>query len=195
MLLFVDCCISYRGDNSRSHALCEAFLDTYRKTHPGEDIEVVNLQRMALKPFDQFSTDDRNRLRNVKAFDSPIFKLARQFKRADRIVIGAPLRDLTFPAMLRIYIEYICVREVTYHYENGQCKGDCMATKLAYLNVSGGPEPEENLGVEYWRQLSERFGIREFYHVDAYGLDIEPEKSGEIMQAACDKARELAKTF
>ena len=70
-----------------------------------------------------------------------------------------------------------------------------MATKLAYLNVSGGPESEGNLGVEYWRQLSERFGIREFYHVDAYGLDIEPEKSGEIMQAACDKARELAKTF
>ena len=195
MLLFVDCCISYRGDNSRSHALCEAFLDTYRKTHPGEDIEVVNLQRMGLEPFDQFSTDDRNRLRNVKAFDSPIFKLARQFKRADRIVIGAPLRDLTFPAMLRIYIEYICVREVTYHYEGKESKGDCMATKLAYLNVSGGPEPEENLGVEYWRQLSDRFGIREFYHVDAYGLDIEPEKSEAIMAEACDKARALAREF
>ena len=195
MLLFVDCCISYRGDNSRSHALCEAFLDTYRRTHPGEEIEVVNLQRMGLEPFDQFSTDDRNRLRNVKAFDSPVFKLARQFKRADRIVIGAPLRDLTLPARLRIYIEYICVREVTYHYEHGRCKGDCMATKLAYLNVSGGPEPEENLGVEYWRQLSERFGIREFYHVDAYGLDIEPEKSEVIMAAACDKARALAREF
>ena len=156
---------------------------------------MVNLQRMALKPFDQFSTDDRNALRNVKAFDAPIFKLARQFKRADRIVIGAPLRDLTFPAMLRIYIEYVCVREVTYHYENGRCKGDCMAQKLAYLTVSGGPEPEENLGVEYWRQLCERFGIKEYRHVEAYGLDIEPEKSGEIMKAACDKARELAKVF
>ena len=138
MLLFVDCCISYRGDRSRSHALCEAFLESYKKAHPAEDIEVVNLQRMALKPFDQFSTDDRNALRNVKAFDAPIFKLARQFRRADRIVIGAPLRDLTFPAMLRIYIEYICVREVTYHYEYGVCKGDCMAQKLAYLTVSGG---------------------------------------------------------
>ena len=195
MLLFVDCCISYRGDRSRSHALCDAFLTEYKKANPAEDIEVVNLQRMDLKPFNQFSTDDRNALRNVRAFDAPIFKLARQFKRADRIVIGAPLRDLTFPAMLRIYIEYVCVREVTYHYENGQCKGDCMAQKLAYLTVSGGPEPEENLGVEYWRQLSERFGIREFYHVDAYGLDIEPEKSEAIMAEACDKARELAKSF
>ena len=195
MLLFVDCCISYRGDRSRSHALCDAFLTEYKKANPAEDIEVVDLQRMDLKPFNHFSSDDRNALRNVKAFDAPIFKLARQFKRADRIVIGAPLRDLTFPAMLRIYIEYVCVREVTYHYENGRCKGDCMAQKLAYLTVSGGPEPEENLGVEYWRQLCERFGIKEYRHVEAYGLDIEPEKSGEIMKAACDKARELAKVF
>ena len=195
MLLFVDCCISYRGDRSRSHALCEAFLESYKKAHPAEDIEVVNLQRMALKPFDQFSTDDRNALRNVKAFDAPIFKLARQFRRADRVVIGAPLRDLTFPAMLRIYIEYICVREVTYHYENGVCKGDCMARKLAYLTVSGGEEPEENLGTEYWRQLCRRFGIPEFRHVEAYGLDTRPEEGEAIMAAACEKARELAKSF
>jgi FMN-dependent NADH-azoreductase len=195
MLLFVDCCISYRGDRSRSHALCQAFLEEYKRTHPAEDIETVNLQRMALKPFDQFTTDDRNSLRNVKAFDSPIFKLARQFKRADRIVIGAPLRDLTFPAMLRVYIEYICVRELTYHYENQVCVGDCMAEKLAYLSVSGGPETEENLGVDYWRQLTQRFGIKEFYHVDAYGLDFEPERTEEIMGVACDKARALARDF
>lgn len=195
MLLFVDCCISYRGDRSRTHALCRAFLEEYKKAHPAEDIETVNLQRMGLKPFDQFSTDDRNALRNVKAFDSPIFKLARQFKQADRIVVGTPLRDLTFPAMLRIYIEYICVREVTYHYENGRSKGDCMAQKLAYLTVSGGPEPEENLGVEYWRQLCDRFGIPGYEYVTAYGLDIEPEKSEEIMRTACEKARELARTF
>ena len=194
MLLFVDCCISPRGDRSRSHALCEAFLEEYRKSHPAMDIETVNLQRMALKPLDQFSTDDRNALRRVKAFDAPIFELANQFRRADRIVIGAPLRDLTFPAMLRVYIEYICVREVTYHYEGKESKGDCMATKLAYLNVSGGPEPED-LGVEYWRELSKRFGIQEFHHVAAYGLDLEPEKSEAIMAEACEKARALARDF
>ena len=195
MLLFVDCCISHRGDRSRSHALCQAFLEEFKRTHPAVDIETVNLQRMGLQPFDQFATDDRNALRKVRSFDSPIFKLARQFKRADQIVIGAPLRDLTFPAMLRIYIEYVCVREVTYHYENGRCKGDCMAQKLAYLTVSGGPEPEENLGVEYWRQLCERFGIRQYDHIAAYGLDFAPEKTEEIMAEACEKARALARTY
>jgi len=194
-LLFVDCCISYRGDRSRSHALCEAFLKEFKKTHPAEDIEVVDLQRMGLRPFDQFASDDLHALRKVKSFDSPIFKLARQFRRADRIVIGAPLRDLTFPAMLRIYIEHIGIREVTYHYENGVEKGDCMANKLAYLSVSGGFESEDNLGVEYWRQLTKRFGIKEFHHIGAYGLDMDPDKTQEIIDDACGRARELAKTF
>ena len=195
MLLFVDCCISHRGDRSRSHALCQAFLEEFKRTHPAVDIETVNLQRMGLQPFDQFATDDRNALRNVRSFDSPVFKLARQFKRADQIVIGAPLRDLTFPAMLRVYIEYICVREVTYHYEGQTCVGDCMATKLAYLTVSGGEELEENLGTEYWRQLCRRFGIKEFCHVEAYGLDTRPEEGEAIMAAACEKAKKLAETF
>ena len=34
MLLFVDCCISHRGDLSRSHALCEAFLEEFKKRAP-----------------------------------------------------------------------------------------------------------------------------------------------------------------
>ena len=70
-----------------------------------------------------------------------------------------------------------------------------MAQKLAYLTVSGGEEPEENLGTLYWRQLCRRFGIKEFCHVEAYGLDVRPEEGEAIMAAACEKARELAETF
>ena len=79
--------------------------------------------------------------------------------------------------------------------ENGVCRGDCMAGKLAYLTVSGGEEQAENLGTEYWRRLCQRFGIPEFYHVEAYGLDTRPQEGGAIMAAACEKARALVETF
>ena len=128
MLLFVDCCISYRGDRSRSHALCQAFLEEYKRTHPAEDIETVNLQRMALKPFDQFTTDDRNSLRNVKAFDSPVASW-RQFKRSGPHRHQRAPQNLTFSHTAGVH-QYICVRELTYHYENQVCVGDCM-TELA----------------------------------------------------------------
>ena len=41
----------------------------------------------------------------------------------------------------------------------------------------------------------DRFGIQEFHHVAAYGLDLEPEKSEAIMAEACEKARALARDF
>ena len=77
---------------------------------------------------------------------------------------------------------------------NGRCKGYCTAQKLAYLAVSGCLEPVEDLGVEYWRQLCERFGIRQYDHIAAYGLDFAPEKTEEIMAEACEQARALART-
>lgn len=197
MLLFVDCCISRRGDRSRSHALAEAFLTEFRKTHPDEKIETVNLQRMALRPVDQFIADDRNTLRNVKAFGAPIFKLPNQFRSADKIMVAAPVRDFTFPAMLRTYIEYVSVRDLTYHFdENGKSVGDCAGDKLAYLCTSGANEEEQNLGIENWKSLCRRFGIKEFYHVSASGLDFQnADERAATMERACQQAAEIARNF
>ena len=33
-LLFVDCCISQRGENSRTAALAKAYLEGFRSAHP-----------------------------------------------------------------------------------------------------------------------------------------------------------------
>ena len=44
-------------------------------------------------------------------------------------------------------------------------------------------------------QLCERFGIRQYDHIAAYGLDFAPEKTEEIMAEACEKARALARTY
>lgn len=194
-LLFVDCCISQRGDASRTRALCDAFLDAYRRTHPAVEIERVDLERLNLKPFNQIMLDDRDALAAVGAYDAPVFKLARQFKTADHIVVGAPFWDLSFPSLLRIYIEYISANGVTYFYDEKGCRGTCMANHLAFLTTAGDPEREDSLGVLYWRQLSAMFGIPKFDYVFAGGLDAEEEKEPELMAGACELARNLAKIF
>ena len=78
---------------------------------------------------------------------------------ADRMVVAAPFWDLTFPAALRTYIEYISANGLTYHYEADGCHGDCRAEKLVYLTSGGDVERPESLGVLYWRQLCAMFGI------------------------------------
>lgn len=195
-LLFVDCCISQRGEKSRTRALAEAFLKAFQKNHPEAEIETVMPEALlALKPFDPEMLDERDALASVGAWDAPVFDLARQFRGADGIVVAAPFWDLSFPAALRTYIEYISANGLTYHYEADGCHGDCRAERLVYLTSGGDFEREDSVGVLHWRQLCAMFGIGQFDYVFAGGLDIDPEKTPELLEAACGLAGKLAETF
>ena len=195
-LLFVNGCISQRGEDSRTLALARAFLETWRARHPDGEIETVSPEALlALKPFEPEMLNDRDALAGIRCFDAPVFDLARQFRAADRIVVAAPFWDLTFPAALRTYIEYISANGLTYHYEADGCHGDCRGEKLAYLTSGGDAERPESLGVLYWKQLSAMFGIPSFGYVFAGGLDLDPARTAELLAAACEKARHLAEDF
>ena len=195
-LLFVNSCISQRGEKSRTLALVKAFLEAWKALHPEAEVEAVAPETLlALKPFEPEMLNDRDALAGIGCFDAPVFDLARQFRAADRVVVAAPFWDLSFPAALRTYIEYISANGLTYHYEADGCHGDCRGEKLAYLTSGGDAERPESLGVLYWKQLAAMFGIPAFEYVFAGGLDLDPAKTDELLEAACEKARRLAETF
>ena len=52
-----------------------------------------------------------------------------------------------------------------------------------------------SLGVLYWERLAAMFGIPRFDYVFAGGLDIDPAKAPELLEAACGKARALGRRF
>lgn len=195
-LLFVDCCISQRGPDSRTRALADALLEAFEKAHPEAEIETVPPEALlALRPFAPDMLNDRDALASVEAWDAPVFDLARQFRAADRIVVAAPFWDLSFPAALRTYIEYISANGLTYHYEADGCHGDCRAERLVYLTSGGDFEREDSIGVLHWRQLAAMFGIRRFDYVFAGGLDIDPAKTPELLDAARALAEKLGESL
>ena len=184
-LLFVNGCISQRGEESRTLVLARTFLDAWQARHPEAEVETVEPEALlALKPFAPEMLNDRDALAGIRCFDAPVYDLARQFRAADRVVVAAPFWDLTFPAALRTYIEYISANGLTYHYEADGCHGDCRAEKLAYLTSGGDLEQPESLGVLYWKQLCAMFGIPAFSYVFAGGLDLDPAKTEEILTEA-----------
>ena len=106
-------------------------------------------------------------------------KLARDFAMADIIVIAAPMWDLSFPAILKLYIENISISGVTFKYTENGIKGLCKAKKLYYVSTSGGTFYPE-FGFNYIKTLANMmFGINDVVKFSAEGLDIwgnEPEK-------------------
>ena len=192
-LLFVDCCISRRGAESRTRALADAFLAAFRSKHPDAEVETVSQETLLeLKPFDAAMLDERDALASVGAWEAPVFDLARQFRAADAIAAAAPFWDLSYPAALRTYVEYISANGLAFHYDEHGCHGDCKASCLVYLTSGGDFEREDSIGVLHWRQLATMFGIPRFDYVFAGGLDIDPAVAPELLAGACDLARKLA---
>ena len=195
-LLFVDCCISQRGADSRTRALADAFLTAFRSNHPDTEAETVSQETLlALKPFDAEMLNERDALASVGAWEAPVFDLARQFRAADAIVVAAPFWDMSYPAALRTYIEYISANGLTYHYDENGCHGDCKADQLVYLTSGGDVEREDSVGVVHWRQLAAMFGIPRFDYVFAGGLDLDPAAAPKLLAGACELAQKLAADF
>ena len=193
--LLIDACVSQRGPASRTRALMEAFLESFRAARPEAEIETAVLERLDIAPFTPEALDRRDALARAGEFSAPVFGLARQFQRADRIAVAAPFWDLSFPAVLRVYIEHVSACGLCYHYEADGCHGDCRASRLAYLTTGGDLERPESLGVLYWRQLAAMFGIPRFDYVFAGGLDLDPAQAPSIMEDACARARALGREF
>ena len=90
------------------------------------------------------------------------------------VVIAAPFRDLSFPAVLKQYLEQINVRGITFFYTpEGLPAGLCRAKRLTYVTTAGGDFFPEEFGAGYVKALAQNFyGIPEFRLLKATGLDI-----------------------
>ena len=193
--LYIDCCI--RGEQSRTKKLADAFLVAYGAR---DDVSIDRLTLMdePIIPFSNGFFWQREQLLERGALDHPRFRYAHQFQQADRIIIAAPFWDLSFPALLKVYIENLCVQGITFDCNvTGGCFGVCRAKKMLFLTTRGGAlegSPMDN-GTKYLSDMAKFFGIPQFAHIAADGLDMGLEPVEVILGRAIARAEALAKTF
>ncbi|MBR4283921.1 MAG: NAD(P)H-dependent oxidoreductase [Anaerotignum sp.] len=193
-VLFVDCCI--RRDHSRSKQLADFFLGELQKK--GEyEIETLCLMDENLSYFSEGFFLQREALLAEGKLDHPRFRYAHQFAEADKIVIAAPFWDLSFPALLKVYIENLCVDGITFHTDEHGLHGLCKADHMVFLTARGAFYTDSPLeqGSRYLEQMAGFFGIEKYDCVAAEGLDIGAWPVEELMDKAKAQAAEVAKTF
>ena len=193
-VLFVDCCI--RREHSRSKQLADFFLGELEKQ--GEyKIETLCLMDENLSYFSEGFFLQREALLAEGKLDHPRFRYAHQFAEADKIVIAAPFWDLSFPALLKVYIENLCVDSITFHTDEHGLHGLCKADHMVFLTARGAFYTDSPLeqGSRYLEQMAGFFGIEKYDCVAAEGLDIGVWPVEELMDKAKAQATEVAKTF
>ncbi|MBE6345142.1 MAG: ACP phosphodiesterase [Spirochaetaceae bacterium] len=166
MVLYINSCV--RKD-SRTERLAKVLL----KKIDDEIIE-LKLEEENLQPYSEKMLELRSELASTGVFSDKIFKWANLFAKADQIVISAPFWDLSFPALLKLFIENIYVTGLVTKFDiNGCAKGLCKAKKLYYVATAGGKFVPD-FSYKYIESLcKDYFGIKETALFFAEMLDIE----------------------
>ena len=167
-ILFVDAC---PRKSSRTRQLATAYLDSIKQDN---EVEYLNLFEYDLKPFDEEKVELRENCCKNRVFDDPMFDFAKQLQNADELVIAAPVWDLSFPSLLKVYIEYINVVGFTFYYgQDGHPQSLLKLQRLDYITTSVGPCPNGGLGFAYIKAVFESFyNLKDVRLHYANGLDI-----------------------
>lgn len=186
-LLFLDACV--RDENSRTKKLCEVYLEEFLKKHSDVVVETVVLRSGSVETHTVEKLRERDALIRKKEFSHPMFDLAKQFKEADYVVIGSPYWDLSFAAILKVYIENIMMADLTFEATNTGFIGLCKGKKLVYITTAGGFIGDKNFGYDYLCGVAEMLGIPETECIKAEALDIEGFDAEKIVAKAIAEIR------
>lgn len=197
-LLFVDSCV--RGEASRTLALARRFLSAYRAAHPDDAVVSRDLMRERLEPQYPEVLARRDALAAEGKLDDPMFDAAWQFARADKIVLAAPLWERSFPSLLKIYLERISMKDISFAYTESGLVGRCRAEKLLFITTRGSDYsvPEKawlEVATHELQSLCEMFGIAKFELLCAEGLDDERIDGAARMAEALERADALGARF
>lgn len=184
-ILFINSC---PRPNSRTMELAQAVLGKMR----GE-IKEVRLFEECPAYLTWESLQQREKLVAERDFSHPLFKYAREFAEADEIVIATPYWDLMFPAILKSYLENVCVAGITFNYsEEGIPIGLCKAKRLYYITTAGGYIGDNDFGFSYIKALAGKmFGIENIMCFVAEGMDVSENLARESVQKTMQSISEI----
>lgn len=104
------------------------------------------------------------------------------------------------PSILKAYIDYICIANITFHYTAQGPVGLCHGKKAINITTRGGDYStgkgaEFELGDRYLRTILGFLGITDYTTIAANQLDIVGQDVDALVADAVQKAQDAAKNF
>ncbi|WP_375199192.1 FMN-dependent NADH-azoreductase [Bacillus sp. RS11] len=195
------------ADQAVSVKLYETFLASYKESHPNDTVVELDLYNEEL-PYvgvDMINgTFKASRGLDLTVLEAKAVAVADkyldQFLAADKVVFGFPLWNLTIPAVLHTYIDYLNRAGKTFKYTPDGPVGLIGDTKIVLLNASGGvysegPKAELEMAVKYVASMMNFFGVKYLEKIVIEGHNQFPDKAEEIIATGLEKAVKVASIF
>lgn len=176
---------------SRTYKVSDSFVEAYKKNNPEDEVIVLDLYK---ENIDFLRPEDLGKIFGPKDEESKknsILKYAYQFAEADKYIIAAPMWNLSIPAILKAYIDYVSVTGITFQYTAEGPVGLLNNKKAVHIVSRGGEygnAPYE-MGDRYLRTILGFFGISDIETIAIENVDV----IGADVQGKVEEAIERAK--
>ncbi|GGG95935.1 FMN-dependent NADH-azoreductase [Staphylococcus pragensis] len=192
---------------SNSMAAGKAFTDAYKENHFNDEVKHIDLFKEDIPMIDKDVLTGWGKLRNGDELTSDeqqkvnrLSEILDEFLAADKYVFVSPMWNLSFPPVLKAYIDAISIAGKTFKYTAEGPQGLLTDKKALHIQSRGGyytegPDAEVESGDRYLRNIMTFLGVPSYETIIIEGHNAEPEKTEEIKAASIAEAKELAKTF
>lgn len=195
-VLYIKANIKPEGQ-SRTFKVSDEFVEEYKKNNPNDEIIELDLYK---ENIDFLRTKDLENLfgpKDEESKNNPILKYAYQFAEADKYIIAAPMWNLSIPAILKAYIDYVSVSGITFKYTQQGPIGLLNNKKAVHIVSRGGDynnAPYE-MGDRYLRTILAFFGITDIKTIALNNTDTSVVDTNEIIKSSIEQAKEIANNF
>lgn len=194
--------------NNRPDGISTKMYDTFMENVQGVDVTTFDVFAEDMPYFGQDLFNAFGKVQNGEALTDVESRLlaAKQkamdaLTAADVVVFAFPLWNLTIPAKLQTFIDYVFQAGYTFKYnENGQLEGLMGDKKVVILNARGGyysaPEAQPmEMSVNYIKNVVGMFGMEIIEEVIIEGHNASQDKAQEIIANGLEAVKNVAQSL
>ena len=190
-------------ERSYSIAAADAFVEAYKKTHPKDEIKVLDLFSADLPPFDFLAASGKYKIMHGKSHSpeekaawDKVVEIIEEFKSANKFVLAVPMWNFSIPYRLKQYIDILVQPGLTFSVDSaGNYKGLVTGKPVFVAYARGGEYTEGtdsaalDLQKKYIELILGFIGL-----TDVRSVTVEPTLAGGKDIAAQKRAAALEKT-
>lgn len=195
-VLYIKANIKNEGE-SRTFKVSDSFVEEYMKNNLQDEVIVLDLYK---EKIDFLRPEDLGVVFGPKNEDSkkhPVLKYAYQFAEADKYIIAAPMWNLSMPAILKAYIDYVSVTGITFKYTEKGPVGLLNDKKAVHIVSRGGEygDAPYEMGDRYLRTILGFFGIHDIETIAIENLDVAGVDVQGKIEEGIEKSKLIAQKF
>ncbi|KGX84414.1 FMN-dependent NADH-azoreductase [Pontibacillus litoralis] len=185
----------------------KAFMDTYKELNPENEVVHLDLFKEYIPQIDADVLSGWGKLQAGESLNeeeqkkvSRLSELANQFIAADKYVFVTPMWNLSFPPVMKAYMDAVAVAGKTFKYTEQGSIGLLTDKKALHIQARGGMYSEGiaatmEMGHRYLDTMMQFFGVPSFEGLFVEGHAAMPDKAEEIKENAIARAKDMAHTF